>query len=44
MKTWKTKRTIVRSRKSGHFSKKGWGKAYKRQRVREWHHALFSLK
>jgi hypothetical protein len=44
VKTWKTKRTVVRSRKSGRFSDKGWGKAYKRQKVRAWHHELFSLK
>ena len=43
MKTWKTKRTIVRSRKTGHFSRKGWGKAYKRQKVRARHHTLFHL-
>ena len=41
MKTWKNKKTIVRSTKSGHFAPKGWGKAYKRQRVRQWHETLF---
>lgn len=41
MKTWKTKRTVVRSRKTGHFARKGWGKAYQRTRVRQWHHTLF---
>ena len=41
MKTWKTRRTVVRSRKTGQFAKKGWGKAYKRQRIRPWYHTLF---
>jgi hypothetical protein len=43
MKTWKTKRTVVRSHASGRFSKKGWGRTYKRERVRAWHHTLFHL-
>lgn len=34
MKTWKSRRTVVRSSKTGHFARKGWGKAYKKQRVR----------
>ena len=37
MKTWKTKIKVVRSKKSGHFASKGWGKAYKVQKV-AWHH------
>ena len=41
MKTWKAKRTVVRSKKSGHFDRKGWGKAYKRERVKAWHQHLF---
>jgi hypothetical protein len=43
VKTWKTKRTVVRSRRSGHFARKGWGKAYKRQKVRAFYHTLFHL-
>ncbi|MEI6194340.1 MAG: hypothetical protein WCS42_08420 [Verrucomicrobiota bacterium] len=34
MKTWKSKRTVVRSRKSGHFAAKGWGKAFKKQKIK----------
>lgn len=41
MKTWKTKRTVVRSKKSGHFAPKGWGKAYKREKVKMLHGHLF---
>jgi hypothetical protein len=43
MKTWRSRRTIVRSRKTGHFSNKGWGKAYHRERIRRVVHALFIL-
>lgn len=34
MKTWKSKKTVCRSRKSGKFARKGKCKAYKKQRVR----------
>jgi hypothetical protein len=34
MKTWQSKRRIVRSRKTGHFASKGWGKAYHRELVK----------
>ena len=43
MITWKTKRTVVRSRKTGHFARKGWGKAYKRQRVKAGLKTLFHV-
>jgi hypothetical protein len=41
--TWKSKRTVVRSHKSGHFAKKGWGRAYHRERIRSAIHTLFVL-
>lgn len=43
MKTWKSRRTAVRSRKSGRFAKKGWGKAYHKQKIRYHMKELFKL-
>jgi len=34
MKTWKTKKTVCRSSKSGKFSSKGKCKAYKKTKVK----------
>jgi len=34
MKTYRSKRTVCRSRKSGRFSRKGKCKAFKRQRIK----------
>lgn len=34
MKTWKTKKTVCRSRKSGKFASGGHCRAYRRTRVR----------
>lgn len=43
MKTWKSRRKVCRSRKSGKFAFKGKCSAYKRQKVRALAHALFKL-
>ena len=42
MKTWKNKRTVCKSRRSGRFASKGKCKAYKRTKVRAWHQELFN--
>jgi hypothetical protein len=34
MKTWKSKKTVCRSRKSGRFASRGKCKAYKRSKVK----------
>ncbi len=42
-KTWKSKRTVVRGTKTGRFAKKGWGKAYHKQRIKYHMDKLFSM-
>lgn len=41
MKTWKRKRTVCKSRRSGRFASKGKCGAYKRVKVKAWHQTLF---
>lgn len=43
MKTWKSRRKVCRSRKSGKFAFKGKCSAYKRQKVRALAKQLFTL-
>ena len=40
-KTWKSKRSVCRSRKSGKFSAKGKCKAFKKTKVRSFFGGLF---
>lgn len=43
MKTWKTKRKVCRSRKSGKFVKRGLCAAFKRELIRATSGTLFDL-
>lgn len=43
MRTWKSKRTVCRSRRSGRFVRKGKCKAFRRQRIKLHATALFKL-